>query len=82
MGKPQVTLMTDEDLLIHPEMVDTDQDKPPFLEGACLTEGCSGYKKIDTMYENTSQDSVENPKEGSTPSPICLNSGMYPHRRL
>ena len=82
MGKPQVTLMTDESLLIHSEMIDEDQNKPPFLEGASLTEGCSGHRKIETTFENTSVDTVENPREGSTPAPVCLNSGMYPHRSL
>jgi len=79
---PQPTLMSDEDLLISPEMVDTDQDKEPFLMACPVEEGCSGIKKIDTMYENTSQDVIDNPREGSTPAPVCLNGPMYPHRSL
>jgi hypothetical protein len=79
---PQPTLMSDEDLLISPEMVDTDQDKEPFLADASITEGCSGHKKIDTLYENTSVDIIDNPREGSTPAPVCLNGPMYPNRSL
>jgi len=84
MGK-QVTLMTDEDLLVHPEMVDTDQGESfegRFRAEACLKDGCSGKKAIDTMFENTSQDTVENPREMTTPAPVSVNPAMYPHRRL
>ena len=84
--KPQMTPMTDEDLLVHPEMVDEDNlqmgVEAQFKANADLQEGVSGRKKIDTMYENTSVDVVDSPREGSTPAPVCLNSGMYPHRRL
>lgn len=84
MGK-QITPMTDEDLLVHPEMIDTDQGQSfesRFKANACLKDGCSGKKSIDTMFENTSQDIVENPREGSTPAPVSKNDFMYPHRRL
>lgn len=79
---PKATLMTDEDLLVSPEMVDTDQEKEPFLAACDLHEGCAGKKPIDTMYENTSCDYVDNPREGSTPAPDCLTGPMYPHRSL
>lgn len=82
---PQVTLMTDEDLLIHPDMIDADNVmgfEERFKANASIEEGCSGHKPIDTLFENTSQDYIDNPREGSTPAPECLSSGMYPHRRL
>lgn len=79
------TLMTNEGFAISPEMVDEDNlqtAEQRFKAGANLKEGVSGRKPIDTLYENTSDDVVDNPREGSTPAPISLNSGMYPHRRL
>ena len=79
---PAVTSMTNEDLLISPEMVDTDQGREPFMSAGDIQEGVSGVKKIDTLYENTSQSYVENPREGSTPAPDCLTGPMYPHRDL
>lgn len=79
---PQVTLMSDEDLLISPEMVDTDQEKEPLLADCPIEEGCAGIKKIDTMFENTSCDYVDNPREMTTPAPVCLTGPMYPHRNL
>lgn len=79
---PKPTLMTDEDLLVSPEMVDTDQEKEPFLAACSIEEGCAGTKKIDTLFENTSCDYVDNPREGSTPAPDCLTGPMYPHRNL
>ena len=66
--------MVDEDNLMTAEQ--------RFKAGASLSEGVAGRKPIDTLYENTSQDIVDNPREGSTSAPECLNSGMYPHRRL
>lgn len=79
---PVVTTLGDESLAIHPEMIDEDQMKPPFMEACSTEEGCSGVKKIDTLFENTSQDWVDNPREGSTPSPECLTGPMYPQRSL
>lgn len=79
---PGITHLTDEDLLVDPEMVDTDQGQEPFLAACDIKEGCSGVKKIDTLFENTSQDTVENPREGSTPAPVSINGMMFPHRRL
>jgi hypothetical protein len=80
-----VTKLTNEDLLIDPEMIDTDNlqtAEQQFKANANLKEGVSGRKTIDTMYENTSQAVIDNPREGSTPAPVCLNSGMFPHRRM
>lgn len=85
MGKPTVTLMTDEDLLVSPEMIDTDNlmgFEGRFNANACMYDGCSGKKSIDTMYENTSVDRVENPREKTTPAPMDVIPGMYPHRRF
>lgn len=81
---PKVTKMTDEHMLIHPDMVDEDNVAgftERFRANASATEGCSGHKAIDTLYENTSQDWVDNPREGSTPAPECI-TGLYPHRKL
>lgn len=81
----KITLMTDQDLLVHPEMIDGDNMQTAegrFKANANLQDGVSGQKGIDTLYENTSQDVVDNPREGSTPAPVCLNSGMFPHRRM
>lgn len=76
------TLMTNENFVISPEMVDEDQEKAPFLSAASIEEGTSGTKKIDTLYENTSCDYVDNPREGTSPAPECLTGPMYPHRSL
>jgi hypothetical protein len=74
--------MTNENLIISPEMVDEDQEREPFLAAGSITEGVAGTKTIDTLYENTSCDYVDNPREGSTPAPVCLTGLMYPHRSL
>lgn len=68
----------------NPEMIDVDNvvGFDGFTSEACMTEGCSGRKAIDTLYENTSQDQVENPREGSTPAPVSVNEFMFPHRRF
>jgi hypothetical protein len=81
----KATRLTDEDLLVDPEMVDTDNNKSfeqRFRANACIMEGCSGHKRIDTLYENTSVMWVQNPREGSTPTPVSMNGMMFPHRRL
>lgn len=82
---PKMTKLTDHMLIVDEEMIDTDNletAERQFKAGSSLDEGVSGRKKIDTMYENTSQDVIDNPREGSTPAPVCLNSGMLPHRRM
>lgn len=75
------TEMTNENLVIHSEMTDEDSESAPYLMGASIEEGCSGHRPIDTMYENFAQDYVDNPREGSTESPVCQTGSMYPHRR-
>ena len=82
---PKTTTLTDEMLIVDVEMIDTDNllsAEARFKANANLQDGVSGQKMIDTMYENTSQDVIDNPKEGSTAAPVCLNSGMYPHRGM
>lgn len=80
---PKVTLMTDEDMIISPEMMDDDYTvQGQFRAGSSLGEGVSGCKPIDTMFENTDVDQVESPREGSTPAPRDLIPYMYPHRRI
>jgi hypothetical protein len=83
-SSPNITNTFSPNALPDPEMIDVDNVMG--FEGmkanGCLTEGCSGSKPIDTLYENTSCDYVDNPREGSTPAPICLTGPMYPHRDL
>lgn len=57
-----------------------------FRAGADIVDGVSGKKVIDTLYENTSQDMVDNPRSeqyaddfGTPPVPLDLH--RYPHRR-
>jgi hypothetical protein len=79
------TYLSDEMMLVDAEMIDTDNAmgfEGRMRANACMVEGCSGRKPIDTLYENTSMDTVENPREGSTPAPMSVNPMMYPHRRL
>jgi hypothetical protein len=82
---PKITQLSDENMLIDPEMVDADNVmgfNGQFRANASIQDGVSGKKKIDTMYENTSVDYVDNPREGSTSAPMCENDMMFPHRRL
>jgi hypothetical protein len=85
MAHGKVTMMTAEDGLMHAEMIDADNVmgfEGRFKANACMYDGCSGKKPIDTLYENTSMDRVENPREKTTPAPMDVVPGMYPHRRL
>jgi hypothetical protein len=81
-----VTLMTNENFVISPEMVDTDQMDAGvegiFNAGASTEEGISGRKSIDTTFENTSQDWVDNPRSATTEAPECHVGPLYPHRNL
>jgi hypothetical protein len=81
-----ITKLTDESMIVDVEMIDGDNMQMDiesrFHANSSIVEGCSGHLPIDTMYENTSQAIVDNPREGSTPAPACLNSEMLPHRRL
>ena len=82
---PKLTQLSDEHMLIDPEMIDEDNVQGfegRFKSNASAVEGVSGQKSIDTLFENTSQDYVENPREGSTPAPLSENDLMFPHRRL
>lgn len=49
-----------------------------FEAGADIDEGVSGRKRIDTTYENYSEDIV-NPRSEDSPLPMDLH--RYPHRR-
>ncbi len=97
----QDTLKTNENLLIDVEMIDEDNldsdMEAEFNSQSSLEDGVSGRKSIYTMYENTSDMEIENPRStreeislrGMTPShegvnnpaPESINKGMYPHRR-
>lgn len=91
---------TDERLGISGEMIDDDNMhgvESQFHSQASLEEGTSGRKKIDTSYENFSEDYIETPRsarrevslrgktpehEGvNNPAPECINKDDYPHRR-
>lgn len=79
------TYLSDENMIVDAEMVDTDNMmgfEGRFKSNACMYDGCSGRKPIDTMYENTSQDRVENPRSKTTEPPVDVASMMFPHRRL
>jgi len=82
---PKVNKYTNENFVIAPNMIDEDNGQSccaQFAAGADITEGVSGRKGIDTLFENTSQDIVENPRSASN-EPIGLpDLGDYPHRRL
>ena len=54
-----------------------------FAAGADMMEGVSGRKKIDTTYENFSEDLVEAPRSGDSekPAPYPMDLWRYPHRR-
>jgi hypothetical protein len=68
-----------------------------FYDNACIEDGCSGKKPIDTCYENFSQDIVETPRSArkdvpiagkmpdhagvDNPAPVSADLGLYPHRR-
>ena len=82
---PKVNKYTNENFVIAPNMVDEDNGESccaQFAAGASMDEGVSGRKKIDTLFENTSQDIVESPRSASN-EPIGLpDLDEYPHRRL
>lgn len=85
LAVPKSSPYTNENLIIPPNMVDEDNMEGGvegrFKAGASLDEGVSGRKSIDTSFENTSQDIVDNPRS-MTNEPIGLpDLGDYPHRR-
>ena len=63
-----------------------DEDNGEGVEGvffaqAGIEEGVSGRKSIDTLFENTTQEVIDNPRSMTTP-PIGLpDLDDYPHRR-
>jgi len=70
---------------------DSDQmmPMPPTLEqrfeaGADLMDGCSGQKRIDTTFENTSQVVVGAPRSAeqsdTNRAPVGVDKYDYPHR--
>lgn len=82
---PNITNRFSPNAPIDPEMIDEDNlmtVTERFKANASMSDGVSGKLPIDTLYENTSVGVVDNPREGSTPAPVCLNSEMFPHRRL
>lgn len=82
---PNITNRFSPNAPLSPEMIDMDNVmgfEGRFKQNACLYDGCSGAQSIDTLYENTSQDRVENPREKTTPAPVDVVPGMYPHRKL
>lgn len=77
-----VTEMTDENLIVSPEMFDADTGgiEAQFHANADISEGVSGSKPIDTLFENTSEAIVQNPRSVTTEPPEDEIPGMYPHR--
>lgn len=74
-SKPMGIYEVDMDNLDPPEALES-----AFHAGESLTEGVSGKRRIDTTYENTSQDIVESPRSGEN-APVPADLGEYPHRR-
>ena len=71
---------TNDQLSVPPNMLDDDKDdgvEAQFDSGKSIKEGVSGMKKIDTLFENFTQDTVDNPRSGIT-APVDLD--LYPHR--
>jgi hypothetical protein len=75
-------------------LTETDSDQggdccARFAAGADMAEGVSGRKKIDTTYENFSEDLVDAPRSDSSdgsataskPAPYPMGLYRYPHRR-
>lgn len=60
-----------------------------FAAGADMAEGVSGRKKIDTTYENFSEEIVDAPRSdnpdgdccGHNPAPYPMDLYRFPHRR-
>lgn len=73
--------------------VDTDQMDADcctqFKAGSSMEQGVSGRKKIDTTYENYSEDMVDAPRSDgpdnkaspTKPAPMPMDLARYPHRR-
>lgn len=73
------------------DMVDRDSAYPPpnleaaFHQNANMMDGCSGKLRIDTLYDNTVETEVINPrsKEQGPPDMVPgpdVKAWLYPHR--
>lgn len=99
MGHP--SLGSSDTLAVDVEMIDDDNMhgvESEFYQNASMTEGVSGRKKIDTLYENTSEADIASPRsarkdapikgkmpnhEGvNNPAPVDVIPYMYPHRDI
>jgi hypothetical protein len=73
---------TNDNLIIGPNMVDEDNMadgvEAQFTAQACIEDGCSGQKSIDTLYENFSQDIVDVPRS-TIPELAVGRSGVPNH---
>lgn len=79
---PKMSEYTNDNLIIGPNMVDEnnccdDSIEAIFKAEACIEDGCSGQKKIDTLYENYSQDIVDVPR--STIPEIAVGDAGVPN---
>jgi hypothetical protein len=79
---PKLSEYTNDNLIIGPNMVDGDNMdsgvEAEFRAEACIEDGCSGQKKIDTLYENYSQDIVDKPRS-TIPEVAVGRSGVPNH---
>ncbi len=79
---PKMSEYTNDNLIIGPNMVDEDNMESSveaqFSAMACIEEGCSGLKSIDTLYENFSQDHVDVPRS-AIPELAVGRSGVPNH---
>ena len=82
----------DDRLGIPGDMVDQDSMHPPpnleaaFHQNASMMDGCSGKLRIDTLYDNTVQTEVINPrsKEQGPPDMVPgpdVKAWLYPQRQ-
>lgn len=73
------------------DMVDRDSMYPPpnleaaFQQNACMIDGCSGKLPIDTLYDNTVETEVINPRSQQQGPPDMVpgpdvKAWLYPHR--
>lgn len=79
---PKMSEYTNDNLIIGPNMVDEDNMdfgvEAQFRAEACIEDGCSGQKSIDTLYENFSQDQVDVPRS-TLPELAVGRSGVPNH---
>ncbi len=81
---PKLNKYTNENFVIAPNMIDEDNGEGvegAFFAQADIEEGVSGRRSIVTLFENTTQDIVTEPRS-MTNAPIGLpDLDDYPHRR-